>query len=239
MPTPNYNLPLPNPDNNARDDAESIADAFTLIDAILFAKASDGDLTALAGTVTALAAQKGANNGIATLDGGGKIPESQLPALALVTVSTVANQAAMLALTAEPGDVAVRTDQNKSYILSVAPASTLANWVELRSPTDAVLSVAGKTGAVTLVRADISDASTLGRTLMAIADAAAGRTALGLGTVAVENTVPVSKGGTGATDQNGARTALGIGSNANGAKTISTSSPSGGVDGDIWYKVPA
>lgn len=42
--------------------------------------------------------------------------------------------------------------------------------------------------------------------------AADARTNLGLGSVAVENTVPVAKGGTGATDAAGARTNLGLGS---------------------------
>lgn len=52
---------------------------------------------------------------IASLSGG-KIPTSQLPAIALVDVSTVASQAAQLALTAQEGDVAIRTDLNKSYV---------------------------------------------------------------------------------------------------------------------------
>lgn len=47
------------------------------------------------------------------------------------------------------------------------------------------------------------------RSFLDDADAAAVRTTLGLGTVAVENTVPVAKGGTGATDAATARTNLG------------------------------
>ena len=56
----------------------------------------------------------------------------------------------MLALTAQTGDIAVRTDLNKSFILTASPASTLGNWQELLTPTDAVLSVDGSTGAVSL-----------------------------------------------------------------------------------------
>jgi len=56
----------------------------------------------------------------------------------------------MLALTAQVGDVAVRTAVNKSFILTATPASTLGNWQELLSPTDAVLSVDGSTGAIDL-----------------------------------------------------------------------------------------
>jgi hypothetical protein len=42
-------------------------------------------------------------------------------------------------------------------------------------------------------------------------DQAGARTGLGLGAVATENTVPVAKGGTGGTDQAGARSGLGLG----------------------------
>ncbi|MEH8216238.1 MULTISPECIES: phage tail protein [Aeromonas] len=97
--------------------------------------------------------QKGAVNGVATLDGGGKVPVSQLPATAIVDTFVVGSQAAMLALTAEIGDVAVRTDLNKSFILRVTGASTLANWQELLTPTDSVQSVDGMTGAVTITTA--------------------------------------------------------------------------------------
>ncbi|MDH1506297.1 phage tail protein [Aeromonas caviae] len=97
--------------------------------------------------------QKGAVNGVATLDGGGKVPVSQLPATAIVDTFVVGSQAAMLALTAEIGDVAVRTDLNKSFILRVTGASTLANWQELLTPTDSVQSVDGMTGDVTIATA--------------------------------------------------------------------------------------
>lgn len=103
------------------------------------------------------AAQKGAANGVASLDAGGKVPQAQLPDIAITSTSVVASQAAMLALTAQPGDVAVRTDVNKSFILTASPASTLGNWQELLTPTDSVLSVDGRTGTVTL--SDLYDAA--------------------------------------------------------------------------------
>jgi hypothetical protein len=78
--------------------------------------------------------EKGAASGVATLDAGSKIPLAQLPATAITDTSVVVSQAAMLALTAQTGDVAVRTDINTSFILTAEPASTLGNWQELLSP---------------------------------------------------------------------------------------------------------
>ena len=101
-------------------------------------------------TLNYITTQKGAVNGIASLDGSGLIPTNQLPALAITETFVVVSQAAMLALTAQTGDVAVRTDVNKSFILTASPASTLGNWQELLTPTDSVLSVDGLTGAVSL-----------------------------------------------------------------------------------------
>lgn len=94
--------------------------------------------------------QKGAASGVATLDGGSKVPASQLPALAITEAFTVVSQAAMLALTAERGDVAIRTDLSKSFILSADDPTVLANWKELLTPTDLVSSVDGRSGVVTL-----------------------------------------------------------------------------------------
>lgn len=93
-------------------------------------------------------AQKGAANGVATLDGGGLVPVGQLPALAITDTFPVNSQAAMLALVAQRGDVAVRSDLSKSFILAADPASTLANWLELATPVDAVQSVNGRAGVV-------------------------------------------------------------------------------------------
>jgi hypothetical protein len=97
-----------------------------------------------------LTGQKGAANGIAGLDGSGKIPFDIIPASAIADTFVVSTQAAMLALSAGIGDIAVRTDLNKSFILQSLPATTLGNWIELLTPTDAVLSVDGNTGAISL-----------------------------------------------------------------------------------------
>lgn len=94
-------------------------------------------------------ANKGVANGYASLGSDAKLLPSQLPALALVDTYVVASQAAMLALSAEQGDVAIRTDLNKTFILSNNTPTVLANWKEMLSPTDAVSSVNGRVGAVT------------------------------------------------------------------------------------------
>lgn len=111
---------------------------------------------------TAASKNTGTSSGnVPILDSNGKLDTSVLPALAISETYTAATQAAMLALTAQQGDICIRTDQSKTYILSASPASTLANWKELVSPADAVSSVNNKTGAVTLTTSDISEGTNL------------------------------------------------------------------------------
>ena len=85
--------------------------------------------------------QKGSANGVATLDANSKIPANQIPAVAITDTFVVANQTQMLALTVQAGDVAIRTDLNKTFILQSEPASTLANWKEVLTPASGVQSV--------------------------------------------------------------------------------------------------
>jgi len=101
---------------------------------------------------TASTKNTGTGNGnIPILDSSGKLADSVVPKIAMTNTYVVSSQTAMLALSnAQEGDVAVRTDLNKSFILKASPYSTLSNWQELLSPTDAVTSVNGSTGAVTI-----------------------------------------------------------------------------------------
>ena len=85
---------------------------------------------------------------------GGVIPSSQLPSLAINETFTPANQAAMLALVAERGDMAIRTDNGRTYVLTADAPTVLANWKEVLAAGQ-VASVAGKTGVVALVKADV------------------------------------------------------------------------------------
>ena len=105
-----------------------------------------------------IALQKATAGGLATLDGTGKLDASQLPALAISETFVVASQAAMLALTAQQGDVAVRTDLSKSYILAGTDPTVLANWQELLTPAGGVTSFNGRTGSVTPASGDYTAA---------------------------------------------------------------------------------
>ena len=78
-----------------------------------------------------LTSARGSANGVASLDADGLVPASQLPASVKITVSSVADQTARLALTAEPGDIAIQVDTGTTYALSASPASTNSNWKEL------------------------------------------------------------------------------------------------------------
>ena len=85
----------------------------------------------------------------------GKIDSSVLPSLAITDTFTAEDQDQMIGLSAQKGDVCVRTDENKTYILQKEPATEITNWLELATPTDSVQSVNGKTGVVTLNHQDI------------------------------------------------------------------------------------
>ena len=73
-----------------------------------------------------------------TIDGNGVL---NVGAIALTTVQTAANQTAHLNLTAQEGDIVVRSDENKSYVHNGGTAGTMADYTLLLTPTDAVLSV--------------------------------------------------------------------------------------------------
>jgi hypothetical protein len=72
-----------------------------------------GDISALQAEVDALQASVGVANGIASLDGSGKVPAAQLPSY-VDDVIEVANFAA-LPVTGETGKIYVTLDTNKTY----------------------------------------------------------------------------------------------------------------------------
>lgn len=132
--------------------------------------------TQAATTITGLSAV--ATSGSASDITTGTLPTSVMPPLAINETFTVATQAAMLALTAQRGDVAIRTDIGRSFILATDSPTTLADWKQLTAGGD-VASVAGRTGAVVLTKTDVglanvdntSDANKPVSTAQATADA--------------------------------------------------------------------
>lgn len=115
----------------------------------------------ITGLGTAATKDVGTSSGnIPALGEDGKLDSSILPAIAITDTFEADSESAMLALSAQKGDICVRSDENKTYILKQEPATEAENWVELATPTDAVLSVNGETGAVTLNTDKISEGST-------------------------------------------------------------------------------
>lgn len=104
--------------------------------------------------------QLGAASGVASLNASGKLTASQVPGIAITSTFVVVSEVAQLALTVEEGDVAVRTDENKTYIALNADNADMGDWQELLTPTDAVTSVNGATGIVVLDSDDISEGAT-------------------------------------------------------------------------------
>lgn len=123
-----------------------------------------------AGTYTKVTVNtKGIVTGVAQLSasdvpGGisaGKI--SGLGTAATKNTGTATSKADMLKLTAQTGDVCVISSggDKGSYILTKDDPTVAANWQLLTPPADAVASVNGKTGVVTLTTANISEGTNL------------------------------------------------------------------------------
>ncbi len=85
--------------------------------------------------------EKGQPNGYAPLDAAGLLPENLMPPISITDTYVVVDEVEMLATGAQRGDVAVRTDLNKSFILRGSHSTVLDNWQELLTPTTGVISV--------------------------------------------------------------------------------------------------
>lgn len=128
------------------------------VDAQLVTKAAASDLDNVFTIATAAvpSSQKGANNGVATLDAAGKLPTAQLPALAVTEfLGSSANQAAMLAKVGQQGDWTTRTDTGTVWIITGADPTQVASWTQITYPTAPVTTVAGRSGAVVLTKTDV------------------------------------------------------------------------------------
>lgn len=104
-----------------------------------------------------------ASGNVPVLGSDGKLDTAVLPALAITDTFTATSKADMLKLTAQTGDVCVISSggDKGSYILTKDDPTVAANWQLLTPPADAVTSVNGKTGVVTLTTANIAEGSNL------------------------------------------------------------------------------
>ena len=72
---------------------------------------------------------------VVLLDSDGKIPQKYVPQIAITNTYIANSQSEMLGLSAaEVGDICIRNDQSKTYILKAEPYSTLANWQASQGP---------------------------------------------------------------------------------------------------------
>lgn len=79
-----------------------------------------------------------------------KLDDSIIPAVAIVDTYAVTNKSDLLALSAQKWDVWIVSSESKSYILwGTGDPTVEANWLWLKTPTDAVTSVNWRTWAVT------------------------------------------------------------------------------------------
>ena len=86
---------------------------------------------------------------------GGKLDPSQVPDIALQQyLGSVASQSAMLALSGQQGDWCTRSDTGTDWRI-IGDPSQISGWLQTAYPSAPVSSVAGKTGVVTLAKADV------------------------------------------------------------------------------------
>lgn len=102
------------------------------------------------------------HNNIPVLDASGKLDVSVLPQLAIVDVVEAASDAEMITKAVQKGDICLRSDAPAgAFILAGNDPKILANWKRIPVPANAVLSVNGKVGVVTLSTNDIAEGSKL------------------------------------------------------------------------------
>lgn len=84
------------------------------------------------------------------VDDTGYIPEKYIPPKAFTRPVTVTSEGAMLSLIAQEGDIAIRADIERAFILSSGPSNQLSSWVPLNFelPANLVQSIHGRVGIV-------------------------------------------------------------------------------------------
>ena len=142
--------------------------------------------------------QVGATSGVASLDGTGKIPTAQLPS---AITGAMVYQGVWNASTNSPSLTSGSGTKGYFYKVSTAGTTTVdgnsvwsigdiivfdgTTWDKIDGPAEAVNSVAGRVGAVTLTSADLTDAGTTGKSIVQASTAAAVKTLLAIATTDV------------------------------------------------------
>ncbi|MFH1067004.1 MAG: hypothetical protein V1746_03810 [bacterium] len=104
-----------------------------------------------------LQTNKGQPDGYASLDASGKIPNEQLPPLAITSVQVVADQAARLALAnVQEGDAVKQTDNGRAYLFSGGDPLQESNWVEIGDTAIDIADVSNLQSALD-AKADLTD----------------------------------------------------------------------------------
>jgi hypothetical protein len=112
-----------------------------------------------------ITAQKGVNNGLATLGSDGKIPLEQLQQVIVNTVTSVADIDARDALTPTANDFVIVADATDDPNVLSGGASYIYDgvgevWLRVLTPDGTVATVNGQTGTVTLTTDEITEGST-------------------------------------------------------------------------------
>ena len=125
--------------------------------------------TDITGLGTAALVNTGTQRGdIPVLSVSGKLSESVLPPAAFTDIYTCEDEEEMLSSPAQKGDFALRTDVNKTFILTQSVPESLSAWKEILVP--AVTSVNGNTGTVTVN--EVPSGGTAGKVLVGSANGA-------------------------------------------------------------------
>lgn len=105
--------------------------------------------TDITGLGTASTYNVGTQRGdIPVLSVNGKLSESVLPPAAFSDIFVCEDEEEMLSSPAQKGDMAIRTDEHKTYILTQSVPESLSAWKEIVTPTTGVTTVNGSNGDV-------------------------------------------------------------------------------------------
>ncbi len=121
--------------NNAILDEGELA--FTTDSKKLYIGNLDGSKTLVNQTLgsSALLNAGSSSGNVPVLGSDGKLPVGVMPPIVINDTFVVTSQAEMLSLVAQTGDIAIRTDVRKSFVLKGSDSSNFSDWIEMLSPS--------------------------------------------------------------------------------------------------------